>query len=336
MQPADSDIPMIERLVVVTLFDGVDLLDVTGPAEVFSLVRRETDEPPGYAVVLAAATLDPVTTSAGVRVLPDATFDDLAGRAVDTVVVPGAVELDDDRRVRAVVDPTVVRRVRELAPRTRRLASVCVGAHVLADAGLLDGVRATTHWSTAGQLADEHPEVHVDPDPIFVRDGGIWTGAGLTACLDLTLALVADDLGQEVAMRVARQLVMYLKRPGGQSQFSVATDPRATTRRVDDLRQHVLRNVASPLTVAGLAERAHLSERQLTRLFKSELGTTPAAYVESIRVEAARQRLETTDDTLERVATACGFGTTDTLARAFRRRLDTTPARYRERFRVTA
>ncbi|MFD6137327.1 GlxA family transcriptional regulator [Isoptericola sp. NPDC060257] len=334
MQPADSDIVMIERLVVVTLFDGIDLLDVTGPAEVFSLVRRETDEPAGYAVVLAAETLDPVTTSAGVRVLPDATFDDLAGRAVDTVVVPGAVELDDDRRVRAVVDPAVVRRVRELAPRTRRLASVCVGAHVLADAGLLDGVRATTHWSTAGQLADEHPEVHVDPDPIFVRDGGIWTGAGLTACLDLTLALVADDLGQEVAMRVARQLVMYLKRPGGQSQFSVATDPRATTRRVDDLRQHVLRNVSSPLTVAGLAERAHVSERQLTRLFKNELGTTPAAYVESVRVEAARQRLETTDDTLERVATACGFGTTDTLTRAFRRRLDTTPAQYRARFRL--
>ncbi|MFF2454554.1 GlxA family transcriptional regulator [Isoptericola sp. NPDC058082] len=334
MQPADSDIPMIERLVVVTLFDGVDLLDVTGPAEVFALLARELDGPTGYEVVLAAETTDPVTTSAGVRVLPDATFDDLAGRRVDTLVVPGAVRVDAERHVRAVVDPALVPRVQALADGARRVASVCVGAHVLAEAGLLEGRRVTTHWSTARQLAAEHPGVRVDADPIFVRDGDVWTGAGLTACLDLTLALVADDHGQELALRVARQLVMFLKRPGGQSQFSVATDPRATTRRVDDLRHHVLRDVAAPLTVAELAERAHVSERQLTRLFKTELGTTPAAYVESVRVEAARQRLETTDDTLERVATACGFGTTDTLTRAFRRRLDTTPAQYRARFRL--
>jgi len=325
---------MIERLVVVTLFDGVDLLDVTGPAEVFALLARELDGPTGYEVVLAAETAAPVTTSAGVRVLPDATFDDLAGRRVDTLVVPGAVRLDAERRVRAVVDPALVPRVQALADGARRVASVCVGAHVLAEAGLLEGRRVTTHWSTARQLAAEHPGVRVDADPIFVRDGDVWTGAGLTACLDLTLALVADDHGQELALRVARQLVMYLKRPGGQSQFSVSTDPRATSRRVDDLRHHVLRNVAAPLTVADLAEQAHVSERQLTRLFKTELGTTPAAYVESVRVEVARQRLETTDDTLERVATACGFGTTDTLARAFRRRLDTTPAQYRARFRL--
>ena len=325
---------MIGRLVVVTLFDGVDLLDVTGPAEVFALLARELDGPTGYEVLLAAETSAPVTTSAGVRVLPDATFDDLAGRRVDTLVVPGAVHLDAERRVRAVVDPALVPRVQALADGARRVASVCVGAHVLAEAGLLEGRRVTTHWSTARQLADDHPGVRVDADPIFVRDGDVWTGAGLTACLDLTLALVADDHGQELALRVARQLVMFLKRPGGQSQFSVSTDPRATTRRVDDLRHHVLQNLAAPLTVPELAEQAHVSERQLTRLFRTELGTTPAAYVESVRVEAARQRLETTDDTLERVATTCGFGTTDTLTRAFRRRLDTTPAQYRARFRL--
>lgn len=325
---------MTGRLVVVTLFDGVDLLDVTGPAEVFALLARELDGPTGYEVLLAAETSAPVTTSAGVRVLPDATFDDLAGRRVDTLVVPGAVHLDAERRVRAVVDPALVPRVQALADGARRVASVCVGAHVLAEAGLLEGRRVTTHWSTARQLADDHPGVRVDADPIFVRDGDVWTGAGLTACLDLTLALVADDHGQELALRVARQLVMFLKRPGGQSQFSVSTDPRATTRRVDDLRHHVLQNLAAPLTVPELAEQAHVSERQLTRLFRTELGTTPAAYVESVRVEAARQRLETTDDTLERVATTCGFGTTDTLTRAFRRRLDTTPAQYRARFRL--
>ncbi|MFB7506610.1 GlxA family transcriptional regulator [Streptomyces broussonetiae] len=322
-----------ERYVVVLVFDGVDLLDVTGPPEVFALLRWETDDADGIRVVLAAETLDPVTTSAGVRVLPDVTFDEAARLPLDTLLVPGAVEVDDEGQVRAVTDEGVVRRVRTLADRARRVASVCVGAHLLAAAGLLDGRRATTHWSTARQLAAEHPAVRVDADPIFLRDGKVWTGAGITACLDLSLALVAEDFGEPVALRVARQLVMYLKRPGGQSQFSVPLEPVSTTRRMDDLRRYVDRHAAGRLTVADLAAQAHISERQLTRLFKAELGTTPAAYIESARVEAARGRLECTDDTLDRVAAACGFGTVDTLIRAFRRRLDTTPTEYRGRFR---
>ncbi|WP_431652335.1 GlxA family transcriptional regulator [Nocardiopsis sp. PBL] len=325
---------MDTRLVVVMLFEQVDLLDVTGPAEVFALLRRELGGPTGYEVVLAAPTPDPVTTSAGVRVLPDATFDDVAGRRIDTLLVPGSVEAGEGPGVRAIAAPEVVEQVRRLAPRARRIASVCVGAHLLAAAGLLDGRRATTHWSTARQLAAEHPEVEVDAEPIFIRDGDIWTGAGLSACIDLSLALVADDFGREPALRVARQLVVYLKRPGGQSQFSVALDPVSTTRRIDDLRHHVARNLTGPLTVPDLAAHAHVSERQLTRIFKNELGTTPAAYIEAARVEVARQRLETTDDTLDRVASACGFASTDTLTRAFRRVLNTTPARYRDRFRL--
>jgi transcriptional regulator GlxA family with amidase domain len=325
-----------KRLVVVVLFDRIDLLDVTGPPEVFSLLRRELEADTGYEVVLASATMDPVRTSAGVRVLPDATFEEVARRSIDTLIVPGSVELDGAKRVRAIADPVVVEWVRRLAGRTRRVASVCVGAHVLAAAGLLEGRRATTHWSTAAQLAAEHPEVEVDADPIFIRDGDIWTGAGLTACLDLSLALVADDFGEELALKVARQLVMFLKRPSGQSQFSVSLAPVSTTRRVDLLRHYITRHLAEPLTVAGLAAEAHVSERQLTRIFKSELGMTPRAYIESARVEAARNRLETTDDTLDRVATVCGFGTTDTLVRAFRRVLDTTPTAYRDRFRLTA
>lgn len=324
----------IERLIVIVLFDRVDLLDVTGPAEVFSLLQREMDEPTGYRVVLASETLAPVMTSAGVRVLPDATFADLARGRIDTLVVPGAVEVDAQRRVRAVVAPSVVRWVRELASHTRRTTSVCVGAHVLAAAGLLDGRRATTHWSTAQQLAQDHPAVEVDADPIFVRDGDVWTGAGLTACLDLALALVADDHGERLALRVARQLVMFLKRPSGQSQFSAALEPAPTTRRMDALRQYILRRLDRPITLADLAEHAHVGERQLTRLFKTEMGTTPAAYIESVRVERARHRLETTDEPLDRVATACGFHTTATLHRAFRRTLDTTPAEYRSRFRT--
>ncbi|GAA3389936.1 GlxA family transcriptional regulator [Streptomyces roseoviridis] len=324
-----------ERLVVIVLFEGVDLLDVTGPPEVFALLRRETDGAPGYVVVLAAETMAPVTTSAGVRVLPDVTFDELAARAVDTLLVPGSVEVDERRRVRALVDPEVVDRVRSLAERTRRVTSVCVGAHILAAAGLLDGRRATTHWSTAQQLAAEHPEVEVDADPIFIRDGDVWTGAGISSCLDLALALVADDFGETTALRIARQLVMYVKRPSGQSQFSVPLEPVSTTRRVEDLRHYINRNLGERLTLADLAASAHISERQLTRIFKSELGTTPSAYIESARVEMARRQLESTDATLERITTLCGFGTTDTLIRAFRRRLDTTPMEYRRRFRTT-
>ncbi|MFF9055527.1 GlxA family transcriptional regulator [Streptomyces erythrochromogenes] len=321
------------RLVVVVLFDGVDLLDVTGPPEVFALLRREVGDATGYEVLLAAETADPVTTSAGVRILPDTTFAELAGRSVDTLLVPGSVEIDAAGRARAVAHPAVVGRVKDLAGRTRRVASVCVGAHILAQAGLLDGRRATTHWSTAQQLAADHPAVEVDADPIFIRDRDVWTGAGISACLDLSLALVADDFGEAVALRVARQLVMYLKRPSGQSQFSVPLAPLSTTRRTEDLRHHVTSNIAGRLSVADLAAYAHVSERQLTRIFKTELGTTPAAYIESARVEVARNQLESTDATLDRIASACGFNTTDTLIRAFRRTLDTTPTEYRNRFR---
>ncbi|GGT01591.1 AraC family transcriptional regulator [Streptomyces cinerochromogenes] len=323
----------VRRLVVVMLFEGVDLLDVTGPPEVFALLRREIGDDGGYRVVLAGESMDPVTTAAGVRVLPDLTFEEVSGQAIDTLLVPGSVEVDGEGRVHALADAGVVGRVRMLAARSRRIASVCVGAHLLAAAGLLDGRRATTHWSTAQQLAADHPSVEVDADPIFIRDGGVWTGAGITACLDLSLALVAEDFGEAVALRVARQLVMYLKRPGGQSQFSVPVEPVSTTPRMAGLRHFVAEYLAGPLTIADLARHAHVSERQLTRVFKTELGMTPAAYIEAARVEAARNRLETTDDTLDRVASACGFGTTDTLIRAFRRKLDTTPTAYRSRFR---
>ncbi|MFJ9413663.1 GlxA family transcriptional regulator [Streptomyces sp. NPDC101227] len=325
----------MERLIVIVLFTGVDLLDVTGPPEVFALTQPEMDTDTGYRVVLAAETPDPVTTAAGVRVLPDTTFDAITGHRIDTLLVPGSVRVDDRRRAQALTDDAVVARVKALAATTRRVTSVCVGAHLLAAAGLLDGRRATTHWSTAAQLAADHPDVTVDADPIFIRDGDVWTGAGISSCLDLALALVADDFGEQVALRVARQLVMFLKRSSGQSQFSVPTEPAATTRRIDDVRQYIMGNLQRPLTVPELAEYAHISERQLTRIFAAELGCTPATYVESARVELARNQLESTDATLERIATTCGFGTTATLVRAFRRKLNTTPTEYRNGFRYS-
>ncbi|MEU6267864.1 GlxA family transcriptional regulator [Saccharopolyspora shandongensis] len=324
--------PAPKRLIVIVVFDGVDLLDITGPPEVFALLQREVDTDTGYRVLLAAETPDPVTTAAGVRVLPDTTFDEVSGQRIDTLLVPGSVRIDADGRVTALTDPAVTARVEQLAGTSRRIASVCVGAHILAAAGLLDGKRATTHWSTARQLAADHPTVTVDADPIFIRDGAVWTGAGISSCLDLSLALVAEDFGEPVALRVARHLVMYLKRPSGQSQFSVPLEPVSTTRRIEDLRHYITGNLTRPIGLADLAEHARVSERQLARIFKAELGMTPTAYIESARVEIARNQLETTDATLERIATTCGFGTVDTLIRAFRRQLATTPSEYRNGF----
>lgn len=326
--------PLSHR-VVIAVFPDVDLLDVTGPAEVFALANRETTGDPAYEVRLAGPVAGAVRTSAGVQLLTDVAFDDV-GEHVDTLLVPGAVDMTDNGPV-ARIDDTVVNWVRHTAPYARRVASVCVGAHMLAAAGLLDGHTATTHWSTAAQLAADHPGITVDPDPIFVRTnkGRLWTGAGISACLDLTLALVAEDLGEQTALAVARQLVMYLKRQGGQSQFSVPLSRPATTRRdIDELRLWITDHLDADLSAPTLATRMRLSERHFARVFKQETGTNPGAYVEQARVEAARRLLETTDTPLDRVAATAGLGSAETLHRAFRRQLATTPAAYRRRFRT--
>ncbi|MFF1909838.1 GlxA family transcriptional regulator [Kitasatospora sp. NPDC058218] len=321
--------------VVIAVFPDVDLLDVTGPAEVFALANRETDGRAGYEVRLAGPEAGPVVTSAGVRLLADLSFAEV-GAAVDTLLVPGAVDLHPDGPV-ARVDDTVVEWVKATAPHARRIASVCVGAHLLAAAGLLDGRRATTHWSTAAQLAAEHPQVRVDADPIFVRSGRVWTGAGISTCMDLALALVAEDHGEDLALAVARQLVMYLRRQGGQSQFSVPLSRPAPARRdIDELRVFINEHLDEDLSASVLAGRMCLSERHFARVFRQETGTSPAAYVEAARVEAARRLLETTDQPLEQIAAATGVGSVETLHRAFRKQINTTPASYRRRFRTTS
>ncbi|MFE3519556.1 GlxA family transcriptional regulator [Streptomyces sp. NPDC059166] len=321
--------------VVIAVFPGVDLLDVTGPAEVFALANRETPGRTPYQVRLAGRDAGAVRTSAGVRLLTDLTFDEV-GDGADTLVVPGAADITD-RGPTARVDPDVVAWVRATAPHVGRMASVCVGAHVLAAAGLLDGRTATTHWSTAAQLAADHPTVTVDPDPIFVRadHGRLWTGAGISACLDLSLALVAEDLGEKTALAVARQLVMFLKRQGGQSQFSVPLSrPAATRRDIDELRSWIAGHLGEDLSAPALAARMRLSERHFARVFKQETGTGPAAYVQAARVEAARRLLESTDHSLGQVAAIAGLGSVETLHRAFARQLATTPSAYRRRFRT--
>ncbi|HEY3506159.1 MAG TPA: helix-turn-helix domain-containing protein [Actinocatenispora sp.] len=322
--------------VVIAVFPDVDLLDVTGPAEVFALANRAAGST-RYRVRLAGPTAGPVRTAAGVRLLTDLAFDEV-GRRVDTLLVPGAVDLTDAGPV-ARTDETVVAWVRATAPYARRVASVCVGAHVLAAAGLLDGKTATTHWSTAAQLAADHPDVTVEADPIFVRTdrGRLWTGAGISACLDLALALVAEDLGEKTALAVARDLVMYLKRQGGQSQFSVPLrHPAAARRDIDELRLWIADHLGEDLSAKVLAARMRLSERHFARVFTQETGTGPAAYVEAARIEVARRLLETTDAPLDQVAAGAGLGSAETLHRAFRRQLGTTPAAYRRRFRTLA
>ncbi|MCK2215865.1 DJ-1/PfpI family protein [Actinomadura sp. ATCC 31491] len=323
--------------VVIAVFPDVDLLDVTGPAEVFAVANREmrrarpaTGTP--YEVVLAGPDGGQVRTGAGVRLATDLAFGEV-GERVDTLVVPGAVDPDGA----PVIDPYLVGWIGETARHARRVASVCVGAHLLAAAGLLKGRTATTHWATAGRLAADHPDVVVDPDPIYVRSGKVWTGAGISACMDLALALVAEDHGERLALDVARQLVMYLKRQGGQSQFSVPLWQAPAERRdLDELRAWITEHPAADLSAAALAARMCLSERHFARVFRKETGATPAAYVEAARTEVARRLLESTDEPLERVAAAAGLGSVETLHRVFRRWLSTTPAAYRRRFRTAA
>ncbi|WP_246002647.1 GlxA family transcriptional regulator [Allorhizocola rhizosphaerae] len=313
--------------VVIAVYDGVELLDVTGPAEVFSVASRLDSA--CYEIQLAGPKRGPVTTSSGVRLVADVAFKDVNG-AVDTVVIPGALAGQDVLHV-----PSVVRWIQAENANWRRLASVCAGAHLLAAAGVLDGKRATTHWFSADRLAADFPSVDVDPDPIYVRDGRVWTSAGVTSGMDLALALVADDHGERLARSAARWMVMYLRRPGGQSQFSVPlSTPVPRTARIRTLQHWIVEHPDADLSVPALARRAHMSERHFARVFAQETATTPAAFVEASRTEAARGMLEQTDDPLDVVATRCGFGSVETLYRAFRRRLGTTPSDYRHRFRL--
>jgi transcriptional regulator GlxA family with amidase domain len=232
-------------------------------------------------------------------------------------------------------DPKLLIGIARLARNARRITSVCSGAFLLAEVGLLDGKRATTHWSACDILARSYPAVDVDPDPIYLRDGNVWTSAGVTAGMDLALALVEDDLGRDTALAIARRLVLFLRRPGNQSQFSAQLAAQTADR--DGLRQ-VQRWVAdhpdADLAVSALAQRAGMSERHFARSFRDEIGVTPARYVEQVRVEAARRLLEETDEGVEAVARRCGFGTSETLRRSFLRLLQLSPAEYRRRFRT--
>ena len=315
---------MAVRRIVIAAFPEVQSLDVVGPAEVFSTAGP-------YRVEVVAPDREPFFMSNGMQVVPAAAMGDLRG-PIDTLIIAGG-----EGTRRAATDGRVIRWVRSAAKRSRRVTSVCTGAFVLAQAGLLDGRRATTHWQWCDALAQMFPAVEVERDAIFVADGSIYTSAGVTAGMDLALALVEQDLGPQAARDVAQQLVVFLRRPGGQSQFSaqLAALP-AGHEPLRELQAWVPLNVGADLSVPALAERVAMSPRNFARTFRRETGMTPAAYVESLRVEQARIALESSDAPVDQIASQCGFGTVETMRRAFHRRLGVGPAAYRDRFRHAA
>jgi transcriptional regulator GlxA family with amidase domain len=322
------------RRVAILLYPGVQSLDVTGPLEVFSAAREvlagSGAEDPGYEVTTISASPAALRTSSGLQLTPAGPLPH-AREEIDTLIVPGG-----SGRERAAADETLIRWLARAPRCCRRVAGVCTGAFLLAAAGLLDGRRATTHWAFADRLAGEYPAVEVQADPIFIRDGAVWTSAGVTAGMDLCLAMVEQDLDREVALLVARHLVMFLRRPGNQSQFSAtlhAQQPRAEPLR--EIQRSVLEDVAGRHSVEEMAARAHMSPRNFARAFRAQTGITPGRYVESVRLEAARRWLEESGEPVSAVALACGFGTPETMRRSFLRTLQIGPAEYRRRFQST-
>lgn len=321
----------LSRRVLVLAVDGAQSLDVLGPVEVLHSAAALAPRTAGYRLeVVTPGDTGTVTLSNGLQMhaspLPD------PPPRHDTLLVAGGTGAR-----KAIADDLVIGWVAAAASRARRTASVCTGAFLLAEAGLLAGRRATTHWRWCPTLAERHPDVALDPDAVYVRDGDVWTSAGVTAGIDLALALVEEDAGRDVALAVARELVVFLKRPGGQSQFSGALAAQQATRpALRELQAWIAGNLDADLTVPALAARAHLTERSFARAFRREVGQTPAAYVEGLRIERARILLEDGAESLDAVARACGFASAEVLRRAFHRRLGVSPAAYRERFRLPA
>jgi transcriptional regulator GlxA family with amidase domain len=305
---------------------GVQLLDVSGPLDVFAEANVQAGADV-YQLRIVGSALGTIRSSSGVRLMPDMVIGQKLTEKIDTLLVAGAPNMAE-----ASPDGRVVDWVREVARGVRRYGSVCSGAFLLANAGLLNGRRVTTHWAVADQLAEAYPSVTVDPDAIHVRDGRLRTAAGVTAGLDLSLALVEEDLGREVAMKVAGQLVMFFKRPGGQMQFSRKGEAVPVGRSaLQETQRWIAANPGEDLSIAHLASRTGLSSRHFARLFRQEVGVAPAAWVQEARVAAARRLLESGDTVPKQVASQCGFANADTLRRAFVRAVGVTPAEYRKR-----
>jgi transcriptional regulator GlxA family with amidase domain len=315
------------------IYAGAQSLDISGPLEVFALASRQAQEDapgsePLYRLHLLAADTRPVVLASGLRLLPDMAYTDMPD-TTDTLMVCGGM---GDSLDRARSDRDLVQWLRTTAGRVRRIASVCSGALLLAETGVLDGREATTHWSDVPALRERYPSVRVLADAIYTRDGPVWTSAGITAGMDLALAMVAADHGQALALKVAKRMVMASKRSGGQSQFSRQLQALDLPDPFARLETWMRENLHLRLDVAQLAERVHMSPRQFTRKFSAAFSTTPQKYVEQLRIEAAKPLLESSREDIGRIASECGFGTAGAMRRAFARRLGVTPGDYRARF----
>jgi transcriptional regulator GlxA family with amidase domain len=325
--------PSTSRHIVFTAYEGVSLLDLSGPLEAFRVAADFAlkERSMSYECTVVSSRGGPVKTANGVE-LNAKSMRSIGNKPIDTLVVPGAFLVEDVTRDRALM-----RWIRKVAPRCRRVCSVCVGSFLLAAAGVLDGRRAATHWMHASLLASRHSNVTVEPDAIFVHDGTVWTSAGVTSGIDLALALIEQDAGREVAINVARILVVYLKRAGGQSQYSALLDAQShsDSDRFNELEQWIAEHLKSDLRVEALADRVHMSPRNFARIYAQTRGRSPAKAVEAIRLDAARRRLEETTDRVETLAEACGFSGEEQMRLAFIRALGVPPRDYRKRFAST-
>jgi len=317
-----------EKTVSVVAPDGVQLTDVAGPLDVFAEANNQAEKVI-YRVEVLGMKRGPITSSSGIKLLPDRIVGSVESASPHTLLVAGAPHLTNFQPSRSAIEAITWE-----IKRSKRFGSVCTGAFLLAKTGKIDRRRVTTHWSVADTLASRHPTLKVEKDALFVRDGKVRTAAGVTAGMDLALALVAEDVGRDVAKAVASQLVMFFKRPGGQMQFSregeVAPASRSTFQ---ELQRWVAANPSEDHSVPRMAKRVGLSTRHFARIFRAETGLTPAAWVESARVEAARALLEGSDTSPKQVASRCGFADVNVLRRAFKRQVGVTPSEYSRRYR---
>lgn len=317
------------RRLAILMYPRVRELDVAGIVDVFASANQLLPEERRYQIdFLSTEKVRELHGMHGMQMRGGPHYSTLKS-GVDTLLVPGGIGIEAGR-----AQPALLTWLRRQAQASRRVGSVCVGAFLLAEAGLLDGRRATTHWAFAKKMAEQFPAVKVDPEPIWVKDGNVYSAAGATSGIDLCLALLEEDHGRKLALEVARMLVVFLCRPGSQAQFSVSLQEQTTeSRPLRDLQIWMLDHLAQDLSIPALAARAAMSERNFQRVFTRELGKSPAHYVEEIRIEAVRRKLERSTQGLEEIAAACGFSSADVMGRSFFRQLKVTPAEYRARFR---
>jgi transcriptional regulator GlxA family with amidase domain len=315
--------------IVILAPQGVQSLDVVGPAEVFWEAARRLGDPDAYQVQVMGVTDAPIRGTGALRFLPDRTIHD-PDEPIDTLLIGGDPSFQD-------IDPALTGWLARRAPQTRRFGSICTGVFLLAEAGLLDGKRVTTHWECADKLRRDYPGLNIDSDQIFIRDGQLCTAAGVTSGIDLALALVEEDYGRDIALIVARYMVVFLKRPGGQSQFSAhLTAQIADKGPIQSIADHVLMNLRSDLSVDLLAGRANMSTRNFSRVFLRDIGVTPADFVEAARLDAARRLLQDSPLPLQRIADRCGFTDVHSMRRVFQRKLGVGPTDYRATFQTSA